>query len=71
MPLQNGNEILLVDANTLELVDVNTIKLFEVILPEDFEANQQSTILGGNDIKKIARTAKTGTVGGRGGILSK
>ncbi len=68
MPLQDGNEILLVDKNTIELVDVNTIKLFEVILPEDFEANQQSTILGGNDIKRIARTARTGSISGSGGI---
>ncbi len=58
------------DSNQILLFDTNEIWLSDPTgeLPENWEANAQGPIIGGDDIKKVSRTAGAPNVKGSGGI---
>ena len=58
------------DNNQILLYDTNEIWLTEPVcdLPENWEANQQSRVLGGDDVKSVSRGTIGKTVSRSGGI---
>lgn len=63
------NYIITLGPNEISLIDVNEIELWDGELPENWEANKQGSIAGGNDArKKVGGRDNAKSISGSGGI---
>jgi hypothetical protein len=51
------------DANTYTMVDANNYNMVDDSLPDDWEANPGQNIVGGSNMPRVSRSARSRAVG--------